>query len=71
MALYMSFPVAIFYLFNQPQYFEDWVVKMRRELYPPAHKMHREDIDKCIKKLHEKKEKELLKALEEEDGKAE
>lgn len=40
MALYMSFPVAMFYIFNQPKYFEDWTVKMRRELYPPVDKMH-------------------------------
>lgn len=40
MAMYMSFPVAVFYFFNQPQYFEDWIVKMRRELYPPLDKMH-------------------------------
>lgn len=40
MALYMSFPVGLFYIFNQPKYFEAWTVKMRQELYPPAAKMH-------------------------------
>ena len=40
MALYLTFPVAVFYFFNQPKYFEDWIVKMRRELYPPLEKMH-------------------------------
>lgn len=40
MAMYMTFPVGVFYFFNQPQYFEDWIVKMRRELYPPLDKMH-------------------------------
>ena len=42
MAMYMFFPVGMFYCFNQPQYFEDWVVKMRRELYPPHKNMHHE-----------------------------
>lgn len=66
MAIYMSFPVALFYLFNQPKYFEDWIVNMRRELYPPLDKMHHKEIEECIKKIHERREKELLKALEEE-----
>ena len=26
MALYMSFPVALFHWFNQPEYFEKWVI---------------------------------------------
>lgn len=67
MAMYMSFPVAVFYFFNQPQYFEDWVVQMRRELYPPLEKMHGKEIEECIRKIHMRKEKELLRALEEEE----
>lgn len=35
MALYMAFPVSLFYIFNQPQYFEKWVINTRRELFPP------------------------------------
>ncbi|KAG7164133.1 hypothetical protein Hamer_G014260 [Homarus americanus] len=69
MAMYMSFPVTLFYLFNQPKYFEDWTVRMRRELYPPLDKMHNEEIESCIKKMHERKERELLQALEEEETK--
>ncbi|MPC69651.1 Protein PET100, mitochondrial [Portunus trituberculatus] len=42
MAMYMSFPVMLFYVFNQPKYFEEWTVRMRRELYPPLDKMHNE-----------------------------
>ncbi|KAK4307546.1 hypothetical protein Pmani_020692 [Petrolisthes manimaculis] len=71
MALYMSFPVVMFYIFNQPQYFEAWTVKMRQELYPPLEQMHGKEIDEYIRKLHAKKEKELLKALAEEDEKME
>jgi len=67
MAMYMTFPVGCFYLFNQPQYFEEWTVKMRRELYPPQDKMHDAEIQECIEKMHLRKEKELLKQLQEED----
>jgi protein PET100, animal type len=27
MAMYMTFPVAMFYWFNRPEYFEKWVRK--------------------------------------------
>jgi protein PET100, animal type len=30
MAMYMTFPVAMFYWFNRPEYFEKWV---RKKLY--------------------------------------
>ena len=30
MALYMAFPVGMFYLFNQPQYFEEHVVSKKK-----------------------------------------
>lgn len=64
MALYMSFPVVLFYVFNQPKYFEEWTVRKRRELYPPLEKMHSQEIEECIRKLHERQEVELLKSLE-------
>lgn len=67
MAMYVSFPVILFYFFNQPKYFEDWVVRMRRELYPPLDKMHKQEIEECIRRIHERKEKELFKDLEEEE----
>ncbi|XP_017770387.1 PREDICTED: protein PET100 homolog, mitochondrial-like [Nicrophorus vespilloides] len=38
MVLYMAFPVCLFHYFNQPQYFEKWVVQKKRELYPPDSK---------------------------------
>lgn len=34
MTLYVLFPVAVFYIFNQPQYFEDWVIQTKRDLFP-------------------------------------
>lgn len=29
MAVYMSFPVMTFWYFNQPEFFEEWTIKMR------------------------------------------
>lgn len=44
MALYISFPVAMFHIFNQPRFFEKWVIDLKREVYPP-------DSDPELKKL--------------------
>lgn len=60
----MAFPVGMFHFFNQPAYFEEWVTKTRRELYPPENLGHREEIQKAIKEVREKRDKEMLKALE-------
>lgn len=65
MALYITFPVALFHYFNQPEYFEEWVVKTKRELYPPENKEHRECFEAAMRKIKEKQERALIKALEE------
>ncbi|XP_040202194.1 protein PET100 homolog, mitochondrial [Rana temporaria] len=35
MMLYLSFPVTMFWISNQPEYFEEYIVKRKREIYPP------------------------------------
>lgn len=65
MALYVTFPVALFHYFNQPEYFEEWVVKTKRELYPPETKAQRESFEAAIRKIKEKQEKAMISALEE------
>ncbi|XP_072402322.1 protein PET100 homolog, mitochondrial [Diabrotica undecimpunctata] len=60
MALYIVFPVALFHYFNQPQYFEDWVVEKKRELFPPETEAKRE----FQRTLEEIKSKQNLKVLE-------
>ncbi|KFM61421.1 hypothetical protein X975_10493, partial [Stegodyphus mimosarum] len=67
-ALYISFPVGLFYVFNQPQYFEDWVVKTRREIFPPVNEESRKQFrEELTKRRRLKMEKELLKKLESSD----
>ena len=36
MGLYMLFPVVAFYVFNQPQWFEESIIKSRREIFKPT-----------------------------------
>uniref|UniRef100_A0A1I8NN31 Protein PET100 homolog, mitochondrial n=1 Tax=Stomoxys calcitrans TaxID=35570 RepID=A0A1I8NN31_STOCA len=64
MAMYMTFPVAMFHIFNQPEYFEEWVTKKKRELYPPESLGHRETIKQAIKEHREKQDQKFMKALE-------
>lgn len=68
MGLYITFPVALFHYFNQPEYFEDWVTKTRRAIFPPDSKTHREEIQECIRNIREKKELETLRHLKEQDS---
>jgi len=65
MALYMAFPVSLFYIFNQPQLFEDWTVKMRRQLYPPEDE-HIQGFKQKIKEQRKKQDLEMFKKMEEE-----
>lgn len=65
MAMYMTFPVALFHYFNQPQYFEEWVTKMKRELYPPEKQEIRAKFEETIKQVQEMHELKMLRSLEE------
>lgn len=62
MAMYVTFPVVLFYYFNQPAYFEEWVTKTKREIYPPDSKSA--DLRAALKDLQEKQELKRLKELE-------
>ena len=64
MGIYMFFPVSLFYYFNQAEYYEDWMIKTKRELYPHESRMKREEIEKTIVKLQERRENETLELLE-------
>lgn len=33
--LYLSFPVTMFWISNQAEYFEKYIVKRKREIFPP------------------------------------
>ena len=62
MSIYMAFPVAMFHYFNQPEYFETWVTKVKREIYPPENKYQREEFLQNIREIRRAQE---LKALQE------
>lgn len=65
MAIYMAFPVGIFHYFNQPQYFEESLVKMKREMYPPQDSAEAIAFRKAIREIQMEQELEELKKMEE------
>ncbi|KAH8413863.1 hypothetical protein KR222_010509 [Zaprionus bogoriensis] len=69
MGMYMSFPVALFHIFNQPEYFEEWVTKKKRELYPPESQSHREELQQAIREHHRKHDEAVMRALEQAESK--
>ena len=69
MGLFISFPVMLFHYFNQPEYFEEWVTKTRRAVFPPDNQLHREEIEDCIRKMQEKRDTEMLNLLKQQENK--
>lgn len=65
MFIYMAFPVGSFYFFNQPQYFEQYVVSKKREMYPPDDPQTRDLVERLQRKLNQETDLEFQKALEE------
>lgn len=37
--VYIFFPVAVFYYFNNPDFFDEYVLKKQKALYPPEDKL--------------------------------
>lgn len=64
MAMYVSFPVAMFHYFNQPELFEKWVTEKKREIYPPEEKNGRQQLQTLILEMREQNDADLLKALD-------
>lgn len=61
MAMYVTFPVAMFHYFNQPAFFEEWVVKTKRDTYPPEDPKMRAAFEESFRISREKyAEKERL-----------
>jgi protein PET100 len=65
MGVYIAFPVIAFYLFNQPQLFEEWVVKTKQETFPPDSKSHPPEIQKAIEDYQRQKREEMMRQFAE------
>lgn len=62
----MSFPVALFHYFNQPEYFEKFVIEKKREMYPKEDELQKEELEQLfqmVRAKHDAKYKENLENL--------
>ncbi|KAM4748105.1 protein PET100 homolog, mitochondrial [Rhinophrynus dorsalis] len=64
MALYLSFPVTMFWISNQAEYFEEYVVKRKREICPPERDEQRRELEAFQERMRLKKEERLLAEAE-------
>jgi len=64
MALYMSFPVGCFHYFNQPEYFEKWVIQKKQDLYPKLTNEDKARFEELKQELQESYERKALEAYE-------
>lgn len=64
MVIYMTFPVAIFHYFNQPEYFEKFVIESKRNMYPPENEKHYEELEKLSEYVRKQTESEFKGKLE-------
>ncbi|XP_056263352.1 protein PET100 homolog, mitochondrial [Pseudoliparis swirei] len=60
MMLYISFPVTMFWISNQAEYFEEYIIKRKREIFPPEEGLHRKEMEDFKERLHLHKEQQRL-----------
>ncbi|KAL7826812.1 hypothetical protein AOLI_G00320210 [Acnodon oligacanthus] len=63
MMLYLSFPVTMFWISNQAEYFEEYIVKRKREIFPPDEKMRRQELEEFKERMRRRQEQKMLKRL--------
>lgn len=62
MAVYMIFPVGLFHYFNQPEYFETWVINFKQENFIDKNNVVL--MKQTIKEMRDKSDREYVENLE-------
>ncbi|XP_068435239.1 protein PET100 homolog, mitochondrial [Clinocottus analis] len=63
MMLYLSFPVTMFWISNQAEYFEEYIIKRKREIFPPDKGLRRQEMEAFKERMHARKEQKRLKEI--------
>ncbi|XP_051904403.1 protein PET100 homolog, mitochondrial [Hippocampus zosterae] len=63
MMLYLSFPVSMFWISNQAEYFEEYIVKRKREIFPADEELHRKELEDFKERMRARKEQRRLKQI--------
>ncbi|XP_043930909.1 protein PET100 homolog, mitochondrial-like [Protopterus annectens] len=64
MMLYSLFPVTVIWISSQAEYFEEYVIKRKREIFPPEEKMQRKELEDFKERMRLRREQQLLKQLD-------
>ncbi|XP_060231893.1 protein PET100 homolog, mitochondrial isoform X1 [Meriones unguiculatus] len=62
MSLYLTFPVVMFWVSNQAGWFEESVVRRKRELWPREKEEQLREMEEFKRKLRRRREERLLQA---------
>ncbi|XP_037112804.1 protein PET100 homolog, mitochondrial [Syngnathus acus] len=63
MVLYLSFPVTMFWISNQAEYFEEYIVKRKREIFPADEGIQRKELEDFKEKVRARNEQQRMKQL--------
>ncbi|XP_044514643.1 protein PET100 homolog, mitochondrial isoform X2 [Gracilinanus agilis] len=55
MTLYLTFPVAMFWISNQAEYFEEYVIRRKQEIFPPEREDQLEEFKERMRKQREER----------------
>ncbi|XP_041502846.1 protein PET100 homolog, mitochondrial-like [Microtus oregoni] len=64
MSLYLTFPVVMFWISNQEEWFEDYVVQRKKELWPPKKEAQCQELEEFKQKIWKQREERLLQAAQ-------
>ncbi|KAM8912647.1 protein PET100 homolog, mitochondrial-like [Lycaon pictus] len=64
MTLYLTFPVTMFWIANQAEWFEDYVIQCKRELWPPEKEDQRRELEEFKERIRKQREEKLLHAAQ-------
>ncbi|XP_020724448.2 protein PET100 homolog, mitochondrial-like [Odocoileus virginianus] len=64
MTIYLTFPVAMFWIANQAEWFEDYVIQRKRELWPPEKEDQCRELEEFKERIRKQWEERLLRAAQ-------
>ncbi|XP_004645002.1 protein PET100 homolog, mitochondrial [Octodon degus] len=64
MVVYLTFPVAMFWISNQAEWFESYVVQRKREIWPPEKEGQHQELEEFKERMRKRREEKLLRAAQ-------
>uniref|UniRef100_A0A8D2ISZ6 Uncharacterized protein n=1 Tax=Varanus komodoensis TaxID=61221 RepID=A0A8D2ISZ6_VARKO len=65
MLVYLTFPVGMFWISNQSEYFEEYVIKRKKEIFPPENDYQRKELEAFKERIRKRQEEQELQMVKE------